>query len=80
MQTQEKVKHLFAMMRNATLTDITCIEELLSILIKKDAFERQVYNHLWKAYVNYGQNFGKGSEESLTADQRRALLQECKQE
>ena len=32
--TPEKVKHLFAMMNNATLTDITCIEELLGKLIK----------------------------------------------
>ena len=30
---EEKCKHLFAMMKNATLTDITCIEELLGILI-----------------------------------------------
>ena len=37
--TPEKVKHLFALMRNATLTDITCIEELLGKLMKENAFE-----------------------------------------
>ena len=66
--TQEKVKHLFTMMKNGTLTDVTCIEELLGVLIKKDAFERPVFNSLWHAYLNYGRNFGHGSEESMTAD------------
>lgn len=31
--TTDKVKHLFTMMKEATLTDITCIEELLGKLI-----------------------------------------------
>ena len=55
------------MMKNATLTDITCIEELLSILISRDAFERPVYNRLWHAYLNFGRNFNAGSED-MTAE------------
>lgn len=30
-------------MREATLTDITCIEELLKKLIQKDSFDRDVF-------------------------------------
>lgn len=30
-------------MKNATLTDITCIEELLKQLIIKDVFEKEMY-------------------------------------
>lgn len=71
--TQEKVKNLFGLMKNATLTDITCIEELLSRLIKENVFERPVYNSLWHAYLNYGRNFGSRSED-LNADQRRQLI------
>lgn len=74
---QDKVKHLFGLMRNATLTDITCIEELLGKLIKENVFERPVYNSLWHAYLNYGRNFNNRSEE-LSPDERRALIQECK--
>jgi len=77
--TQDKVKHLFALMRNATLTDITCIEEMLGMLIKANTFERPVFNSLWHAYLNYGRNFSHRSEE-MNPEQRRALIQECKQE
>ena len=71
--TPDKVKHLFSMMRNATLTDITCIEELLGKLIKENVFERPVYNSLWHAYLNYGRNFNNRSED-LNPDERRALI------
>jgi len=30
-------------MKNATLTDITCIEELLKKILQKDIFEKEVY-------------------------------------
>ena len=77
--TPDKVKHLFTMMGNATLTDVTCIEELLGKLIKDDVFERPVFNSLWVAYLNFGRNFNNRSEEQ-TPDERRQLIQECKQE
>ena len=76
---QDKVRHLFGMMRNATLTDITCIEELLGKLIKENVFERPVFNSLWHAYLNYGRNVDQRSEE-LSPDERRRLTQERKQE
>lgn len=34
-------------MKDATLTDITCIEELLSKLIQSDTFEKDVFTALW---------------------------------
>lgn len=76
----DKVKHLFAMMKDATLTDITCIEELLGKLIGQNVFERPVYNSLWHAYLNYGRNFNNRSGDDMNPDQRRQLIQECKQE
>ena len=71
--TPDKVKYLFAMMKNASLTDVTCIEELLGKLIQKDAFEPPVLNSLWHAYLNYGRNFSSRSEE-LNPDERRILI------
>ena len=38
-----KSKNLLELMKNATLTDITCIEELLKQLIIKDVFEKEMY-------------------------------------
>ena len=78
MPTHEKVKNLFNMMRDATLTDVTCIEELLGKLIKENVFERAVFNSLWHAYLNYGRNFNSRSGEDMNPDERRKLIQECK--
>jgi len=39
----EKVKNLLKLMKDATLTDVTCIEELLCKLIKNDTFEKDVF-------------------------------------
>ena len=43
LQPLQKSKNLLDLMKDATLTDITCIEELLKQLIKKDAFEREMF-------------------------------------
>ena len=43
----DKVKNLLKLMKDATLTDITCIEELLNRLIKSDTFEKDVFTALW---------------------------------
>ena len=48
---QEKVKNLFLLMRDVTLTDLICLEEMLARLIKLDAFEKEVYNTLWLTYL-----------------------------
>jgi hypothetical protein len=47
----DKVKNLLTLMKDATLTDVTCIEELMKRLIEGQAFEQQVYNQLWLAYL-----------------------------
>ena len=47
----DKSKNLLELMRDATLTDITCIEELLKKFIKKDIFEREVFKQLWVSYA-----------------------------
>ena len=54
--TEKKVKNLFAIMQDATLTDVTCIEELLGILMKEQTFENQVYTILWDTYALQGRN------------------------
>ena len=41
-------------MRDATLTDITCIEELLGELIKEKTFGEQTFAGLWRTYCNMG--------------------------
>ena len=40
MRTMEKVNNLLGLMKDATLTDVTCMEELLQRLIKNDVFEK----------------------------------------
>jgi hypothetical protein len=49
---ENKVKNLLYLMNKATLTDITCIEELLHKLIVGEVFERQVFDLLWENYFS----------------------------
>lgn len=69
----EKVKNLLRLMKNATLTDLTCIEELLSKLIKQDTFEKDVFQTLWQTYLKFGRNFETLSTDQ-SADERRRLI------
>ena len=69
----DKQKNLLKLMKDATLTDITCIEELLSKLIKNDIFERPVFNSLWHTYLNFGRNFSSLSTE-MNQEERRRLI------
>lgn len=46
-------------MRDASLTDITCIEEMLTKFVKDNLFETEVFNRLWEAYLNFGRNFSQ---------------------
>ena len=46
----QKSKNLLELMKNATLTDITCIEELLKLLITKEVFEKDIFKLLWSTY------------------------------
>lgn len=54
---QEKVKNLFMLMKDCTLTDLTCLEELLSRLIKDNAFQEEVFSNLWGTYLSFGTRF-----------------------
>lgn len=44
-------------MKDCTLTDLTCIEELLARLIKENAFSDEVFNTLWISYFSFGSKF-----------------------
>ena len=59
----DKVKNLLKLMKDATLTDVTCIEELLSRLVKLDTFEKDVFTQLWQTYLNLGRNFSSLSKD-----------------
>ena len=48
---QEKVKNLFSLMKDVTLTDLICLEEMLARLLKLDAFEKEVFSTLWMTYL-----------------------------
>lgn len=43
-------------MRNASLTDVTCIEELLKKLFQKDSFDKEVLKQLWVSYAKIFEN------------------------
>jgi hypothetical protein len=49
-----KAKNLFDLMKNATKTEITCIEELLSQAIKVDLFELDVIKIIQLEFINSG--------------------------
>jgi len=44
-------------MRNVTLTDLLCLEEMLARLIKLEAFEKEVFSTLWLTYLQFGTKF-----------------------
>ena len=69
--------NLLELMKDATLTDITCIEELLGKLITIGVFEGPVFNSLWHTYLNFGRNFSSLSAE-MNQGERRRLMEECK--
>lgn len=46
-------------MKDATLTDVTCIEELMKKCVQQDIFEGEVYNTLWRYYTKPNNNWAK---------------------
>jgi hypothetical protein len=62
-------------MRDATLTDITCIEELLKKFIQRDLFEKDVYKQLWISYAKIFENKFQNSDGISTEEQRRQLYE-----
>lgn len=51
-QVQKKTDNLISLLKGATLTDITCIEELMKKCIQSEIFEKEVYNTLWRYYTH----------------------------
>lgn len=58
---QEKSKSLINLLKDATLTDITCIEELMKKCIQNDIFEAEVFNSLWRYYTKPNRSWAKSS-------------------
>ena len=67
----QKTKNLLDLMKDATLTDIVCIEELLKQFIKKDIFEKDVSKQLWVSYAKIFDNRFSNTQGISTEDQRR---------
>ena len=66
-------------MKDATLTDLTCIEELLNKLIKTDIFEKDVFRSLWDYYVNFGRNLSQISS-TMPAEERKKYINDARAE
>ena len=67
-------------MKDATLTDLTCLEELFARLIKIDGvFEKEVFNTLWHTYLTFGTKF-KEINGNWPLEERNKGIAECKHE
>jgi len=45
-----KAQHLVGMMNAATLTEVTCIEELVNKLLERQIFDQHLIRELWGKY------------------------------
>ena len=57
----DKTKNLIALLKDASLTDVTCIEELMKKCVQQNIFEKEVYNSLWRHYTNPSQTLAKNA-------------------
>ena len=62
-------------MRDATLTDVTCIEELLRHFVQRDIFEKEVFKNLWVSYAKIFENKFSNAQAITTEEQRRYLFE-----
>lgn len=76
---QEKVKNLFSLMKDVTLTDLICLEEMLARLLKLEAFEKEVFSTLWMTYLQFGTKF-KDLNANTPQEERKRIIAECKHE
>ena len=44
-------------MKDCTLTDHTCLEEMFAKLLKENAFQDEVFYTLWGTYLSFGSKF-----------------------
>ena len=49
------------LLKDATLTDITCIEELMKKSVAGDIFEGEVFNSLWRYYTKPNSSWTKST-------------------
>jgi len=49
--SMQKAANLLELMRGASLTDVTCIEELLKKILERELLETAVYEQLWRSYT-----------------------------
>jgi hypothetical protein len=66
--TQAKTQNLISLLKDASLTDITCIEELMKKCVAAQIFEREVYTNLWRCYTTPAQIPAK-TMQTMTPDQ-----------
>lgn len=45
---------MFALMKDSSLTDLTCLEEMFAKLLEANAFSDDVINNLWATYTTFG--------------------------
>jgi len=48
----DKTRNLLGLLKGATLTEVTCIEELMKKCVAGEVFEGEVYNALWRTYTH----------------------------
>lgn len=51
LNSQEKTQNLLNLMKGATLTDLTCLEELLKRLFSKGTIDKDIIKHLKRIYM-----------------------------
>ena len=58
---QEKTRNLLYLLKDATLTEITCIEELMKKCVEAKLFSEEIYNNLWRYYTKPNRTWAKGA-------------------
>lgn len=66
-------------MKDCTLTDFTCLEEMLARLLKENSFEKEVFSTLWMTYLQFGTKF-KELNPNTPLEERKRIIAECKHE
>lgn len=76
---QQQTKNLLFLMKDASLTDITCLEELIKKCVKENLFKPEVYNTLWRYYTEPNTLWAKPNNQ-MSQDQINQLRAISKQE
>lgn len=76
----DKVNNLFGLMKDCSLTDLTCLEEMFGRLISENAFSEEVFNILWATYLTFGSSKFKDLNAQTPQEVRKRIINECKHE